>query len=365
MMIVHILLLLANSLFQVTAFVASANRVAATTHLHAGPKTTGGEGTLRRQRSDSRSASAQRLAQRRKDQQEEHHLKKKEVSFDGKILTSNQNTNLDAPFFDLESAIISSSLRCMTPELQYGEDNETSKTRVFEYMSLDDLFEAKFGFSERFNADGDFRNQLRSAIRQDVFETTPFYANLSEKAASILLLPDSSLEGSWRIRDDAQELRMKHTTRVLQNAFQDTGHDISSIPTGDDLFRAIGKLCGRQASTHFIDIFGVQDRIINHSWHLDAGCSPGGCRTVLWGFPPEKDYSGCGVFSHVVSLKKQCLAPPSHNRMEPLLFEGSVPEDFIVRPPYEKGMELLMYRDIDVLHSAPDVAYRTSIMRFM
>jgi hypothetical protein len=345
-------------------------------HLQAGPKTgtasnSSGGGARRRRSERSDNRTAERLSQRRKEQQEQATLKKKSVPlFDGKLLTSRQVANLEAPFFDLESALASPnpSLRCMTPGLLYGENNKGGNEKVFEYMSLDDLFDnIQFGFSERFNADAEFRNQLRSAIRQDIFDTTPFYANLSEKAASILLLPDSSLEGSWRIRhdDNADEMRMKHTTQVLRDAFFDSVADTASLPTGDDLFRAIGKLCGSQASTHFIDIFGVQDRTINHSWHLDAGCSPGDCRTVLWGFPPENDYSGCGVFSHVVPLSKECLAPPDHNRMEPLLFDGSVPEEFIVRPTYKMGRELLLYRDIDVLHSAPDVAYRTSIMRFM
>jgi hypothetical protein len=182
-----------------------------------------------------------------------------------------------------------------------------------------------------------------------------------------LLLPDSSLEGSWKIDPDLYDnnnnIRMKRTTTVLQEAFP---NDVPLI-TGDDMFRSIGKLCGEMtASTHFIDIYGVQDRQINHSWHLDAGCSPGNCKTVLWGFPPEDNYRGCGVFSHIVPLKKECLAPEGHsNRMEPVLFDGTVPEEYIVRPIYEPGKEIVMYRDIDVLHSAPDVTYRTSIMRFM
>ena len=67
----------------------------------------------------------------------------------------------------------------------------------------------------------------------------------------------------------------------------------------------------------------------------------------------------------MIPLDKECLAPPDHNRMEPILFAGTISEEFIVRPLYEKGRELLLYRDIDVLHSAPDVTYRTSIMRFM
>jgi len=335
-----------------------------------GPKA---EGSRRRppRNGSSRTVSTSSPDERRRRVRRE---RKEEVPHDGKLLASQQKPNMGAPRFDLENELTSSTsaLRCMTPGLQYGESigsEESSSQPVFEYMSLDDLVDPRLGFSKKFNNDREFRDNLRSAIRQDIFDTTPFYSNLSEKAASILLLPDSSLEGSWRISTGQDgDIRMKRTTQVLHDAFQTVAADDDDIqiPTGDDLFRAIGRLCGETtASTHFIDIFGVQDRSINHSWHLDAGCSPGNCRTVLWGFPPEDNYNGCGVFSHIVPLSKECLAPEDHNRMEPVLFDGTVPDEYIVRPIYGEGKELLLYRDIDVLHSAPDVAYRTSIMRFM
>lgn len=280
------------------------------------------------------------------------------AEFDGKALTCVQSSNEDAPPLDLESVLLSSSapIRCMIPgNLQFK--NEIEKQPPFGFCSLDDLFGADLGFSKKFNSDSQFRQELRMAIRQDIFDTTPFYANLSEKAASVLLLPDSSLEGSWRIPETMD--RMSKTTHVLQMALG------NGAPTGDDFFQAIGKLCGSKPSTHFIDIFGVQDRKINHSWHLDAGQSPENSRTVLLGFPPEDNYVGCGVFSHIVSLQRECTAPEDHRRREPVLFGGTVDEDYIVRPRYEPGRELVFYRDIDVLHSAPDVTYRTSIMRFM
>lgn len=298
------------------------------------------------------------------------------------MLASQQDSNLDAPHLDLENELGFSSptLRCMTSGIRFhtrsGQDGaagDPSSTALsdqggaFAYLSLDDLFPdaPDLNFSKKFNSDAAFRHQLRMAIRQDIFDTTPFYATLSAKAASILLLPDSSLEGSWRIPDRVVggEPRMKQTTVVLQQAFG-AGEGSVSI-TGDELFRAIGTACGEKASTHWIDIVGVQDRAISHSWHLDAGASPGNSKTVLWGFPPEDDYVGSGIFSHVVPLSSQCLAGPDHPRMEPILFDGSVDERHIVRPTYEPGKEFLLYRDIDVLHSAPDVAYRTSVMRFM
>ena len=88
--------------------------------------------------------------------------------------------------------------------------------------------------------------------------------------------------------------------------------------------------------------------------------------TVLWGMPPEDNYEGCGVFSHVVPLENECRAPETQPRsMEPVLFHGMIDEEHIVRPCFAPGRELLRYRDIDVLHSSPDVAYRASLMRFM
>jgi hypothetical protein len=350
----------------------------------------------------------------------EEKLKQQQQPFDGKKLSAVQTSNLDAPRFDLRSAMSSSSsnnnnnnnnnLHCVTPGIRCYSENENEnqhKYRVvssFEYISLDDLFlggddddgddddsnNKKFSLSKIFNSDEKFRNDLRSAIRLDVFETTPFYANLPEKASSVLLLPDSSLEGSWRIPTTADSPssripRMKHTTRVLKEAFQqhteeygDGGTSSSSSRInfdGDDLFRRIGEICGNGASTHWIDIYGVQNKKINHSWHLDAGKSPNDCRTVLWGFPPENDYHGTGIFSHIipldyayddiVNMNDDDNDTSTRHRMEPILYEGTVDEKYIVRPSYEPGKELLIYRDVDVLHSAPDVTYRASVMRFM
>jgi hypothetical protein len=236
--------------------------------------------------------------------------------------------------------------------------DQAVKTPAFKFMSLDDLFGKDVGFSAKFNSDAKFREDLRSAIRRDIFDSTPFYANLSEKAASVLLLPDSSLEGSWRMPESMD--RMNKTTAVLAEALGE------SAPTGDELMKTLGDLCGCRPSTHFIDIYGVQDRAIGHSFHMDFGKSPlNTTQTVLWGWPREDDYDGCGVFSHVIPLEKECWAPENHPRMEPVLFAGSFEETNIVRPRYQPGRELLIYRDVDVVHSAPDVTYRTSVMRFM
>ena len=291
---------------------------------------------------------------------------KQPSAFPSRDIAMFQNPQEDAPPFDLSTP--TSTLRCMTSGMRWTDTPLIEPQPPFTYLSLDDLFGTHLGLSAKFNNDATFRRALRAAIRQDIFDTTPYYANLSERAASLLLLPDSSLEGSWKNKpaqylrnddDDDDNLRMKHTTKVLHNAFA------YAVPTGDELFAAIGALCGSKPSTHWIDIIGVQDRKVSHSWHQDFGSSPQNSKTVLWGFPPEDGYKGAGVFSHVISLKRECIAPEDHPRMEPVLFDGTVPDEYIVRPHYAPGRELLMYRDVDVLHSSPDVTYRTSLMRFM
>ena len=366
------------------------------------------------------------------------------LAFDAESLVAEQTYNMEAPRLDLRATLSSSGslgLRCVTTGISCSTENRNATATpvlsenpnpsaninpnengttapLFEYRSLDDLLSAagltetdamsenlggnSFSLSQKFNADEAFRTDLRSAIRLDIFETTPFYAKLPEKAKAVLLLPDSSLEGSWRIPDcsasDSKEEgrdlppaaapRMKHTTRVLNAALEEhyrKNEEHGASPhqscrpwlTGDDLVRAIGSICGPSASTHWIDIHGVQNKKINHSWHLDAGVSPGNRRTVLWGFPPTSGYEGTGVFSHLVPLAEpfdELVAPTGSGgttpaaaatTMDPVLFEGTVDERHVVRPVYAPGKELLVYRDVDVLHSAPDVAYRTSVMRFM
>jgi hypothetical protein len=281
------------------------------------------------------------------------------------ILSLETATNLR--FLKSERSCTSSSDRHDGNQIELMEEDLVFQYQVshpaWEFQSLDIIYP---GLSKCFNNDCTFRNSLRLAIRQDIFETTPAYSRLSEKAASFLLRHDSSLQGSWKTppavtsnNQTTDPIRMVHTTKVLRDAL---GNEALS---GDDLLSAVGSLCGPTPTTHFIDIVGVQDRRIAHSWHLDTGYSPNNSKTVLWGFPAEDQYHGCGVFSHLILLQQECHAPEGHPKLQPLVFQGSVEENFIVRPFYKPGNELLIYRDIDVLHSSPDIAYRTSVMRFM
>ena len=140
----------------------------------------------------------------------------------------------------------------------------------------------------------------------------------------------------------------------------------AAAPTGDEFMDALGGLCGSSPQTHWIDIVGVLDRKIPHSWHLDTGRSPGGdTKTVCLGFPAIDCYEGVGVFSHFVKLEKEQWADENHPPNQPVLYQCAIDEQYIVRPRFAAGREIIVYRDVDVLHSAPDVAYRSSVMRFM
>ena len=324
--------------------------------------------------------------------------------FNPKELTSLQSSNENADPIDLETY---SSIRMRSAnvvpsdlnrnqnleEIEKKDENESDDDPIivghkilhphFEQLSLDDLF-PNLDFSNRFFKDGKFREDIRQAMRKDIFYTTPAYSDLSPKVAAYMLDDDSSLQGSWNcipsnkdkvqnISSDSDNVRMTRLTLVLQDYLG------PSAPTGDKFMMEIGALCGTNPSTHWIDIIGVKDRAVSHSWHQDTGrsyendncCSDSvenlnnSRFTVMLGFPQEDEYVGTGVFSHAIKLSSESLAPRKHNTNQPVLFEGTADEKYIVRPAFSPGKEILRYRDIDTLHSAPDVVYRKSVMRFM
>jgi len=249
----------------------------------------------------------------------------------------------------------------------------------FEQLSLDSLFPhlPHLNLSKTFFTDSAFREAIRQSARRDIFYSTPAYANLSPKVADMMLDDDSSLQGSWNCHgrrripsttndrgqgggSEPSTVRMEELTVVLQDRLGD------GAPTGDEFIMALGRLCGFNPSTHWIDIIGIKDRRVAHSWHQDTGRSvttlstddvnvntdvnananePGNfCYTVMLGFPCEDQYDCTGVFSHVLKLAEEHSAPEGHNVNEPLLFEGVVREESIVRPKFGLGKEILRYR---------------------
>lgn len=301
--------------------------------------------------------------------------------FDPKLLVSQQKPNEDSVALDIfsqkhwedpyfiqrrplsdESHTKDNINECKGPLIEHPH---------FEMIAFDDIF-PNLDFSKHFFTDGDFRQSLRVAMRNDIFYTTPAYAKLSPKIAAMMIDDDSSLQGTWNCVPRQMEpnvprtMRMKQLTKVLRNKLG------TNAPSGDEFMMKIGSLTGKNPSFHWIDIIGVKDRKIMHSWHQDTGRSYEQSNTlhdsrftVMIGFPVEDNYTGCGVFSHCIKLTNEHFAPSSHNENEPILFQGTSTTDYIVRPEFSYQREILRYRDVDVIHSAPDVTYRKSVMRFM
>lgn len=352
------------------AFSAAHNKAQdASTLRSAGPK------------ADSSRAQSRRPSRERK-------LKVQEV-FDPKLLTSQQIPNEDSAALDIFSqknledpsfirrrsssdehhtnenineSILESKNECKGPLIKHSH---------FEMLAFDDIF-PNLDFSKHFFTDGNFRQSIRVAMRNDIFYTTPAYANLSPKIAAMMIDDDSSLQGTWNCIPRQLDpnipppMRMTRLTKVLQDKLG------TRAPSGDEFMMKLGSLTGENPSFHWIDIIGVKDRQIMHSWHQDTGRSYEQSNslhdsrfTVMIGFPAEDNYTGCGVFSHCIKLANEHFAPSNHNENEPVLFQGTSSPDYIVRPEFSYRREIFRYRDVDVIHSAPDVTYRKSVMRFM
>ncbi|KAG7352543.1 hypothetical protein IV203_008591 [Nitzschia inconspicua] len=310
---------------------------------------------------------------------------------------NSQQPNEDAPPYNLDDG----HLRPMTELQQQGPNDPCIKKIVppgnhFEIYSLDDLF-PHTQMSHIFNTNTSFRNGLRDAIRHDMmFGEGSLYGSMNDEqkdAELALQKPMIGLWKEWRVapiadtptltvvkdQDDDNSIRMKATTAILR---QHLGNNLFIVvPTGDEFMERIGSLCNStQAPFHWTEVVGVaatQNRRMgdktDHSWHQDYGClekNGGNNKHVFMGFPCQDNYHGTGVFPHLIPLKYEQWATQKDvtvgngNLQKPMFYEGHPPEKHIVRPWYAPGKEIIVFRDVDVLHSTPDIQFRSSIMRF-
>jgi hypothetical protein len=193
--------------------------------------------------------------------------------------------------------------------------------------------------------------------------------------ASMIADGGCSVQSSWKTVQDFPS---------LSGVFAANGVELD----GREFVRSLSGLCGSTAHVFgsWIDIVGVKGRCVAHSWHQDSGLDQS---TVMVGFPAEDHYQGVGVFPHAVKLSHRL---PSPDAPGPRVWDGSFDDKYVVRPLFGPGREVsegyyfvrrmqpvlmcggytipvcpqvMVYNDRDVFHSAPDVAHRESIWRFM
>lgn len=279
-----------------------------------------------------------------------------------------QDPNEDAPAFDYLFQQDDLTAMESLDEEHLNRHKRVIHHKHFTTLSLDVLF-PNLNFSSMFNSNSDFRSDLRQAIRRDMIADDASIYGTNKQEHQELLKRNKPLIGYWKKEQD-DATRMNTTTDVLQRYLG------SNAPTGDDFMTTIGSLCNStQAPFHWTEVVGVAatqngGNKTSHGWHQDYGRldeNDGNNYHVFFAFPPHNNYTGTGVFSHLIKLKHEQWAKPieSSNINKPTFYRGLVPEQYIVRPLYIPGQaEIIVFRDVDVLHSSPDIQYRTSIMRF-
>ena len=233
-----------------------------------------------------------------------------------------------------------------------------SITEHLRHYSLDELF-LHSGLGATFDENAALRRALRVAMRADLYRRPEGWSDLQSRLATEL---SSSLMVSWR--------SPRGTCAALTAAFADAGVDLS----GDEFVSTLSGLCGDSAHGSLMDIAAIPGRVVAHSWHQDSGVSS---MTVMLGFPPSNGYEGGGVFSHAVRLSHPLRPPPGASIGDVYEYEryesagdGSaappeITDEFVVRPVYARGKEVVVWDDSTHLHSAPDRQHRESLWRFM
>ena len=97
-------------------------------------------------------------------------------------------------------------------------------------------------------------------------------------------------------------------------------------------------------------------------------------RSAHQGFPAHDEFEGAGCFTHMVALShplRRVAGSPRGAVIEweavcaEAGLEATLPPQYVLRPRFGRGAELLLYSDEAHLHSAPDYINREAVWRFM
>ena len=238
-------------------------------------------------------------------------------------------------------------------------ENARENASFVHHVSLEELF-PNTSLAETFHRDGAFRTDIRRAMRDDLF--VPNSALSAERNAAMRSL-SSSVHVNW--------FESATGYASLTETFKRYG--VCDL-TGERFIRTLGGLCREPCHGTLIDIASIGNRKIRHSWHQDSGFER---FTVMLGFPASTPSAmlppGVGVFSHAVKLSHALKQPQAEGSViqwesfdhESLGSNVEFDPKYIVRPVFGVGTEVMVYCDAHHLHSAPDVAHREAVWRFM
>lgn len=222
------------------------------------------------------------------------------------------------------------------------------------HKSLEDVFPGS-GLADAFHGDGRFRTGVRLAMRDDLFVPNE---KLSEARNAAMRALSSSVHVNWF------ESRTGYAALSAHFAL----HGVNL--TGERFIKGLGALCGEPCHGTLIDIASIGKQKIRHSWHQDSGYDR---FTVMLGFPastPSEDPPpGVGVFTHAVKLSHPLVQLGDDGSViqweDFVPYEGDFADEYVARPVFKRGQEIMVYRDSAIIHSAPDQSHREAVWRFM
>ena len=185
------------------------------------------------------------------------------------------------------------------------------------HVGLEELFPGT-GLADLFDEDGAFRTELRRAARDDMFVPNPKFSDAANEQIKDL---KASLMVGWR----HSPTQFESLTRLFE------ARGLAPLD-GPAFMGRIGALVsGSSVSGSLIDIVGITNKRIRHSWHQDNGLE--GQITVMLGFPPEDRYEGPGVFRSALPpaqpsrlIIMAAITPSTHPRSAPRdMPDGCIP----------------------------------------